>query len=312
MYYPYFRGRQSELLALRDTTSKLAAKKRVIPIIEPVMANTVGLTAFLEAAKSQHPHVIITNPAVGELMGQATTIETLIAPYLSLAGNQISPGFLVGPTTTTAHINAFLTKYGSRETVMVFDRPIQATIQGAIPRMNTAPVKPVAVFIDGKVSPSLIQAFGPLKKVLVRDGFISQARNADYPRLDFFSDLHRTYMTTGYHGFGDFSVIGDEYNPGGGPAHAVAIHLTELNVNHEIDTNHFVSNRTTGNVDTAGKFMEALDKLVAHVRARRRSFSYSQARAEFEAHHANQHFPGLPTVKRLSIRHHLELIESII
>lgn len=312
MYYPYFRGRQSELLALRDTTSKLAVKKRVIPIIEPVMANTGGLTAFLESAKSQHPHVVITNPAVGELVGQSAAIETLIAPYLAIAGNEIIPGFLVGPTTTAAHINAFLTKYRRRETVMVFDRPVQASIQGAISRILAAPVKPVVVFVEGKVSPSLIQTLGALKKVLVRDGFIAQARNADYPPLDFFSDLHGTYAASGYHGFGDFSVVGDDYSPSGGPAHAVAIHLTELNASREIDTNHFVSNRTTGTVDTAGKFMEALDKLVVHVRARRRAFTYSQARAEFEAHHTNQHFPGLPKVKRLSIRHHLELIESII
>ena len=146
----------------------------------------------------------------------------------------------------------------------------------------------------------------------MRDGFIAQARNADYPRLDFFSDLHGTYAASGYHGFGDFSVVGDGYSPGGGPAHAVAIHLTELNGNREIDTNHFVSDRTAGNVDTAGKFMEALGKLVAHVRAHRRSFVYSQARMEFEAYHSSQHFPGLPTVKRLAIRHHMELIESII
>jgi len=310
MYYPYFRGRQSELLALRDTATKLALKKKVVPIIEPVMANVRGLKAFLDTAKSQHPHVVITNPAVGQLVGQAAVIETLIAPYLTIMGNQLIPGLHVGPTSTTGQVNAFLAKYGRRDTVLVFDRPIPVAIQGAITKILAAPVKPVAVFLEGRVSPSLIQALGVLKKVTVRDGFITQVRNADYPPLDFFSDLHRTYAASGYHGFGDFSVVGGEFNPGGGPAHAVAIHLTELNANHEIDTNHFVSNRTTGTVDTAGKFMEALNKLVAHVR--RRSFAYSQARAEFENLHANQHFPGLPTVKRLSIRHHLELIESIV
>ena len=162
--YPYFRGRQSELLALRDTSSKLATKKRVIPVIEPVMANTSGLTAFLETAKSQYPHVVITNPAVGELVGQPTAIEALIAPYLLITGNQIIPGFIVGPTTTAAHINAFLTKHGQRETVLVFDRPVQAAIQGAIPRILASPIKPVAMFMEGKVSSSLIQAFAALKK----------------------------------------------------------------------------------------------------------------------------------------------------
>jgi len=312
MYYPYFRGRQSELLAIRDTVVKLAKKKKVVPIIEPVMIKTGGLKACLEAVKAQHPHVIIINPAVGDLVQQGSLIEGLITPYLAVPANNLIPGFHIGSSTTQAQIIAFLAKYGQRETVLVFESPNPVTVQGVLPRISAMTVPPTLVFIEGKVGPSLINLFTNQKKVLLRDGFVAKNRNADYPPLDFFSDLHNTYTGTGFHGFGDFSVIGDVFKPGGGPAHAVAIHLTELNANQEIYTNHFVSNRTTGAVDTPGKFMEALDKLVAHVHSRRRAFSFSQARAEFEAHHANQHFPGLPSVKRLAIRHHLELMEALV
>lgn len=312
MYYPYFRGRQSELLALRATASKLAKKKKVVPIIEPVMAKMGALKNFLESVNPKLPHVVITNPAVGQIAGQAPLVEALIDPFLARLGNQLVPGLHIGPMTTPTEISMFLSKYGKKETTLVFDRPNQSALQLVIAKILAAPIKPIAVFVNGKVNPSLIHALGGLRKVILQDGFIPQARNADYPTLDFFSDLHRTYKASGYHGFGDFNVIGDAFNPGGGPARAVAIHLTELNQNQEIDTNHFVSNRTTGIVDPAGKFLEALGKLVTHVRARPQSFTFSQARAEFEGHHGNQHFPGLPTVKRLSIQHHLELMESIV
>jgi hypothetical protein len=311
MYYPYFRGRRVELLALRDVVSKLVVKKRVCPIIEPVMAKTGDLKTFLDSAKGQHPHIILTNPAVGELMGQSAAIEALIAPYLATPGNELFPGFIVGPTTTMAEVNAFLTTHKKHQTAFVFSRPNPA-LPGLAAKIQAATIPPILVFIKGKVSPSFILSFGALRKVLVRSGFIAQDKNALYPQLDFYSDLHRTYAAAGFHGFGDFTIVEDVYNPGGGPAHAVAIHLTELNAKGEIDANHFVSNRTTGTVDTAGKFMEALTKLVAHVRAHPRSFTYSLACGEFRTLHTTQHFPGLATVKRLSIRHHLELMESIV
>lgn len=34
-------------------------------------------------------------------------------------------------------------------------------------------------------------------------------------------------------GFGDFLIVGDEFSESGGPAYAVAIHLTYINTKHE-------------------------------------------------------------------------------
>ncbi len=311
MFFPYFRGRQVELLALRDLEPKLAKKKKICPIIEPVMANTRDLKAFLTTAKGNFPHAVLINPAVGELIGKVADIEALIAPFLALPGTLLVPGFHVGPTTTLAQVNAFLAKYGKFQALLVFDRP-SAALHGMGTKLSSVAVSPFAVFIEGKVSPSFINSFSAFRKVLIRGGFIAQPKNAMYPPLDFFSDLHKTYVASGYFGFGDFNIVEDVYSPGGGPAHAVAIHLTELNTHQEIYTNHFVSNRTTGNVDTPGKFLEALTKLAAHVLARPRSFSYSLACQEFQDLYVRRHYPGLPSVKRLSMRHHLELMETIV
>lgn len=36
MYFPYFRGRQYELLALKELASQKLISKSVIPVIEPI------------------------------------------------------------------------------------------------------------------------------------------------------------------------------------------------------------------------------------------------------------------------------------
>ena len=64
MYYPYLRGRQFELLALRDFAESLQGNaSKVFPIIEPVKENKNSLkkaAATLTAAGN--PYGIIINP----------------------------------------------------------------------------------------------------------------------------------------------------------------------------------------------------------------------------------------------------------
>ena len=40
MYFPYLKGRQYELLAIRELLSKNLLSKKIIPIIEPVKVSS--------------------------------------------------------------------------------------------------------------------------------------------------------------------------------------------------------------------------------------------------------------------------------
>ncbi|GMA71617.1 hypothetical protein GCM10025885_06660 [Tetragenococcus osmophilus] len=54
MYYPYFRGKQFDLLALRTLLENDGLSKKVNPIIEPIK-NTAALHKLLSyAQKKQH------------------------------------------------------------------------------------------------------------------------------------------------------------------------------------------------------------------------------------------------------------------
>lgn len=47
MYYPYFRGKQFELIAIRES-AELIARSGFVPIIEPVRESLGGLNKTLE------------------------------------------------------------------------------------------------------------------------------------------------------------------------------------------------------------------------------------------------------------------------
>jgi hypothetical protein len=143
--------------------------------------------------------------------------------------------------------------------------------------------------------------------VLIHDGF-RKSKNADYPDNEPFSELHLIYKDEGFSGFGDFLMVGDDYSETGGPAYAVAIHITYFRKDKVLFIRHFKSDRTDSPVDPAGKFLEALEKLVEAVKAEETQIYKTKAIHEFIEFHNKGHFPGLGYVKKLSMQHHLELM----
>jgi hypothetical protein len=149
--------------------------------------------------------------------------------------------------------------------------------------------------------------------VLLRDGF-QRRRNADHPPVELFSDLHITYEEEDMDGFGDFLIVGDDYVEGGGPAYAVAIHLTFIDPDRDevMYLYHFVSTTKDTPTDPAGKFAQALDKLIKRLDGGTSHLFNSNAINEFRELHAKGHFPGLGYVKKLSMNHHIETLADFL
>jgi hypothetical protein len=169
------------------------------------------------------------------------------------------------------------------------------------------------VFIDNYTSKLYQRHFrrDGVERILIRDGF-RRMRNEDYPSEEHFSDLHITHGDEGMDGFGDFLIVGDEFREAGGPAYAVAIHLTYLNQEDDMFIMHFVSDSTGSPVNPAGKFQEAVEKLVAELDRRGTQLFCSNACNEYRELFNNEHFPGLGYVKKLSMQHHLELMADFL
>lgn len=71
---------------------------------------------------------------------------------------------------------------------------------------------------------------------------------------------------------------------------------------------HFVSDTKDTPTDPAGKFAQALAKLIAKLDSGSSHILETNAIKEFRQLHAKGHFPGLGSVKKLSMMHHIETL----
>ena len=144
-------------------------------------------------------------------------------------------------------------------------------------------------------------------KVLLANRFNKLDRNYDYIAKDdeFFSDDHLYYLEDNYVGFSDYSIIGDEYSDTGFAPYAVAIHIVYFDNDYSFRIKHFVSDSNDDISDPARKFQEALSKLIAWNKEKHYE---TEAMKQFEDLFDKENYPGLGTVKKLSLMHHLELV----
>ena len=71
MYFPILRGRQFELLALKDCVERQILSPKVIPIIEPVKISSTLFNTINSFISNNHSIAIIRNPQVGSWKQEA-------------------------------------------------------------------------------------------------------------------------------------------------------------------------------------------------------------------------------------------------
>lgn len=306
MYHPYFRGKQFDLLTVREC-AKIFAENNFTPIIEPVRESLSGLKRAIDELNQNRANaILIANPNYGDHTSKTEAIDSFIKQELSASPN-ISIGILLTSETSTWMAVELADKYKDRQLSFIhagFSDPKDLAI--AIGSENIAADN---IFLEAHCGKLYRRHFDSPCRVLIRDGFKRQA-NSKYPDVEPFSDLHVTYSEEGMSGFGDFLIVGDEYSETGGPAYAVAIHLTFIDpeMDDAMFIHHFKSDRQDTPTDPAGKFYEALKKLVNEVERPETKIFKSSAVEEFLQLYKAGHFPGLGYIKKLSMKHHIETL----
>ncbi len=306
MYHPYFRGKQYELITIRETADVLAGAS-FVPVIEPVRESLGGLQRTLDAVcKAGGGAVVIVNPHYGDLSSGAENISDLInSVYCD--DQLISAGILLKENTAIDAVLDYCAKHQGVPLTLVHGGFSEAKmLSEELPKISNISKH---IFLEDHCGKLYRRNFQDKVRVLVRDGF-ERRRNRDHPAVELFSDLHITYVEEGVNGYGDFLIVGDDYSETGGPAYAVAIHLTFIDSEKDdaMYVYHFISDRQDTPTDPAGKFAEALGKLMAEVNKPDTKLLRTSAIAEFEELYSRQHFPGLGYVKKLSMKHHIETL----
>ena len=303
MYFPILRGRQFELLALRECINKKILSDRIIPIIEPVKASstyTKTIDAFIEA---KHPVAVIRNPLVGSWIKDINKENN--SNIKEKAVEQLNADNVISSIYVTSQLERDIAILASRginlnEVLLICNNPefvdcYEDVIGDKSPLYNVIPDKGE---FRRRIRPN---------RVMCEDHFPKQNRNIDYydKETELFSKDHLYYTEDGYKGFSDYSIVGLEYSETGFAPYAVAIHIVYFDENKALRIAHFVSDSNDDISDPARKFAEAVEKLVDWNKTMKLDTVGIKA---FEDAYKNQTYPGLGVVKKFSIMHHLELM----
>lgn len=311
MYYPFIRGKQFELVMLRDMAQRIATWD-FVPIIEPVKGNFPALKRALEKlVENNCRFIIVANPSVGELKDDSSSLWTEIFNELLQNYERFSVGFGLAANDSLEMASDFFTKHDAPIAILhggfSDGRGLAALIKEKHPKITEH------IFLPPHSSMLYRRHFKSLKRIIIEDGFIIR-NNREYPLSEPFSELYLTYSDKGGNAFGDYLIVGREYREGGGPAYAIAIHLTYSNPDADdaIAIKHYVSDQVDTPKDPAGKFFEALTKLANDVEEPNSPILFTAAVKEYLQLYKDQHFPGLGYVKKLSMQHHIELMGHLL
>ncbi len=300
MYYPYLRGRQFELIALRELVEKEVLSNKITPIIEPVKLSSTLIKTIQTYGDNNKKLAIISNPKVGNFRSEIQEEKNQkLKESFKISLKENSNMLFINFLKKGSEPQKFIEKHSDSMGTICTDKD-------AIPIYET-------FFADTGVICNLVPDESGFRRkirknrVLLEDKFNKLDRNNDYIEVDDepFSEDHLYYKEDGYIGFADYSVVGKEYNETGFAPYAVAIHVVYFDTDDSLRIKHFVSDSNDDISDPARKFQEALSKLVKWNNEKRLD---TVAMKEFEELYRREAYPGLGTVKKLTIMHHLELV----
>lgn len=310
MYLPYLRGKQFELIALRELAESMGETGVIHPIIEPVKESTSTLRLTIEQLKEHDvAFTMLINPDVGELTEEIQLVTDFINEHVG-EYDAFYVGILLQQNSDLELVQTQLNNLENDYSVNLIHKgrfPDMDRLQDFLERQTVG----YNLFRDPTVIRRYRRLIDNRTKVILSDPFNTQPTNADYANNpdEFFSDEHNFYEEDGFAGFSDYVTIGEDYSDGGFAPYAVAIHLTYKKDNGQIWIRHFVSDTNEDYTDVPGTYREALEKLIEYINQKN---IHSEACNEFREHYRTSHYPGLGSVKKLSIKHHIELITSIL
>lgn len=312
MYQPYIRGKQFELIGIRDLTASVLSpnKEKVSPIIEPVKDSSTLKTTLKELVSNDVNFTIIANPQVGSFRD----IDAIFSTIKSSVGD--SKNYQVGIVfhNKIVHKKAveILQKYSDViPQLTIIHNATFDNISDILKQYQEHFIVKYNVINLSATSKRYHRNFDESTRIELDDYFNAQSKNSDYLQVDEsnFSEEHLYYKEEGFVGFADYLSIGEEYSETGFLPYAVAIHLSYADDNNKIKVKHFVSDSNDDTSDIAGKFAEALDKLIDWCDQTNYN---SVAIPQFREYHTNGHFPGLGTLKKLSLMNHIDLVLKLI
>lgn len=288
MYYPYLRGKQFDLLAVNTLIKEARWSEQIRPIIEPVRDSATLKKTIELFDQNQFICYLITNPQVGtSKLFEAKRFEWQLSAESSVKSAEI----VTKENSFAAELYLFNVHSPRKKQQL----NIRNTALSIIPDQGRFRILDVP------------------NKILLREAFQTKKNVANYAEKvdDFYSDEH-LYFQSESMGFSDYTIEGSRYFDKGGPSRAIAIHISYLDAYLNLRVKHFVSDSNENAQDQAGKFFEALEKLFEWYSRNQDQLLLTLGLEELLRYREILKFPGLGTIKKWSLAHHLELIGAFL
>ena len=308
MYFPYLRARQFELIALRELVAENKLEK-ITPVLEPVKLsfNSLNLANKIFHEHNFNPYLIV-NHFRGEMIGDTG----FFLQYISkLENNNFLPAFHY--SDNSEYISSKISEYDLKDCLLICldNFSDEAALKELCGNKSISKI----MLLEPHKYRSLDRYIKTLNKFYIRldDVFEKQQKNADFLTIQAhkFTEEHLYYSDDGYSAFADFTVLPSEFSEGGSTPRAVVIHLTYLNsaAEKEIWIRHFTSDDIDSIANVQGKFAQAARKVIAFCDGfHLNNFAIDELRAYL----TEGRYPGLGTVKKISIKNHLLIISEFL
>lgn len=309
MYYPYLRGKQFELIAIREFVSQNPKKGLVIPIIEPVKSSLNSLTMAVEAMQNNDfKFALVLNPSDGDFRRVSKDFLTEL-PSLAPKSNKWIPAFLY--QGNEKFIMDEIKKKHLNDIMVIFKDGV--SINPSLTTFLTMPE--IKYIVDGDTNHRAIKRIrkdiGPKSIIRLDNCFEERPRNIDYLPIEdeLFTEEYWYYYDDGFYGISDYTILPKKFSDGGMLPYAIAIHVTYLK-DEAVYVRHFVSDTNDDQSNIQRKFFEATRKLKEFFE--NNSIPKTNAIEALISLLDEEKYPGLGVIKKLSIRNHMELIHQIL
>jgi hypothetical protein len=307
-YYPYFRGKKYEILALRDFfVDKGGSNQQIFPIIEPIKKDFKDIIKLLSNIPEGYFLYIIANPSAGD----------------NISTQDIKEIFELGENTSD-----YLSQDSPDKSKIRYawdiskDTKVPSWIQNStlpIAIVNnqgqSVSIEPLANFDKYIVSTDMIwqvqsQILEQNKIIVLQDTFEKKERNAEYADTSEYT-FTRFHLFDSYAGYSDYLTIGSAYSSGGFTPRSVAIHWTYYKPDDysTIYAKSFASERNLEERSgISEKFLESVGKLIRYVN--NKQIHKTKSYKELEERYNQDRYPGLGLLKKYSMLNHLDMVSK--
>lgn len=311
MYYPYLRGKQFELKALREFAAENCHEGRIIPIIEPVNKSISAMEAAVgQFVENNFKFAMILNPSDGDFRYPEVRFELPENPLMTENMKAWIPTYLY--QGDPVRLNTQIAESVYDNVMIVFRKCVDVDNVDVMTLLSNSKVRWIVNDFGNMVMRRTKHALLEIGKdvIILEDCFKTRKRNTDYSDSvdEPFSEMFYYYRDEEFSGFSDYTALSSEFIDGGMLPYAIAIHLTYERAKDQIYIHHFVSDTNYDQSNVRLKFAEAARKIEPFFRDKARTSAVSEL---IDRADASDGYPGLGYLKKLSVKNHLELVSRI-